>query len=223
MITRNQQGISIIEVILMLAVAAVIITASFTQYKSYQSNRDAAATRSGVEIIMNALEAYFQSSCTSLPQRMLNTIKASQLAPYLPAKANELLINPYSQLPVFTDNASDSVYSAQIDTRQTPWTMSVILTFPKVMREQYFNELAGQLKPSAADWSSRQMIWAKLPSTQMEQGDDPQWQLTAFTQGFASINYQTGLSSDLNAAGSVSGTNFNDPCIIQQMNQQSGN
>lgn len=62
---RNAKGATLIEVILVLAIASFILLLSFNQYLSYRRNADVMQLQTNVDMLFGALESYFHANCSN--------------------------------------------------------------------------------------------------------------------------------------------------------------
>lgn len=60
---KNQAGVSIIEVLAVLAIGAIILLLSFKAVRSMFSANELSSTRFGAERVMDATQAFFESHC----------------------------------------------------------------------------------------------------------------------------------------------------------------
>lgn len=60
---KRQEGIKLIELLLVMAIAAGILFYSFRQYLSYRSDADAYQLRYNVDLIFQAMAQYFRANC----------------------------------------------------------------------------------------------------------------------------------------------------------------
>ncbi len=167
----RQKGVSLLEVILGVAVAATIALASIQRYRSYEMDKDIRIVNTSVSALMQAANGYFFYKCTELQQTPAGKTIASPFQDFTDVgllKTTDRIKNPLGG--EFTVG-----YSADktTDGKKYVWHVSVKAQFPK-----YLQNLKGEVGADEATVSGNnvEFTWVMTPSNHYanaNQGQSP--------------------------------------------------
>lgn len=111
-----EKGVTLIEVILVLAIAMVILILSIQQYVIYKRDADVATVRYNVDLLFEALANYFRANCGSNP---FNTLYNSQYYPISMTELKPFLSDNLAYTPIIDASSQDGGYIVQFNQLQT--------------------------------------------------------------------------------------------------------
>lgn len=137
---KKQQGVTLLEIMLVIVIVAGLIYLSMQQYVAYRKSADAHQVRSNVDVLFEAMNSYYKSNCygqtsnTSTPSRWgtLNPNAPSNplSTPNFPIDiTNDLRNNGFLTLTIPTNSivdnptGQDSGYVLQFNLKTTPRTV----------------------------------------------------------------------------------------------------
>lgn len=177
---RRQKGLTLLELVFALAVIAVLIVLSVSQYKRYAASKDLAAVRYNVDQIFMAANQCFwmnRNSPNDIPANC--TKKKLQVNNLWPTT---LLLNNNKLTP--SDDDYD-VGIAAITGMPTNFLVTVSATFPSDATPQLMAWYVSKL--NATSFSAATLSWKQVPTYSVPTSDTNLWINNAQLQQFRNI------------------------------------
>lgn len=156
---QQQHAISIFELLLVLAIVAVIIFIGFYRYQTQQRLNELAEIQQNIHYIFHAMNQYYRINCTTQPTHdftiSMQDLAADNLLPQL-AKTNLLL--PWSD--GYAYRLSTTYIGQTKDSKQDIYQLNIQaqLNAPLDTMEWYRNKL------DAFSYQNNTLTWVSLPS-----------------------------------------------------------
>lgn len=116
---RKQQGVTLIEVILVLMISTAILYLSIQQYLSYRQDADIARVRYNVDMLFNALTNYFRANCKNSSSPFYNYYFGRSFAVDMATLTNNgYLTTPIPDNPLVDNTAAGGGYVMQFNQYQ---------------------------------------------------------------------------------------------------------
>lgn len=181
---KKQCAFSLIEIALVICVAAIIMLMAARQYTKYSQMRNMAVLNNSVETLLNGMQGYLGQTCSVYLQDFVkggNTLSALPQTPQTVSLACLAGKSPCTQAylePAVVQNpfnptagnksgggvGSDS-FSMTILANNVPFQIQLTATFPPTMPTAQFQLLAGKLNPASADSGKLTMTWNATANT----------------------------------------------------------
>lgn len=187
---KRQLGFSLLELLLVLAIIAIIILSGLQRYKQYTLDKDLASIRQNEALLMNALNTYYAqlaSNPTTNPATHANiTINNADLQQQNLWPNNLLSSNLVQAKTPIKDTTTDYVVSVSQSISITPppnlpsdtpyytYNLQITVTLdPNVVSEQNLTWFAKMLDASITD--DIKLQWQKMPSYTTKGMDNQLW------------------------------------------------
>jgi len=176
-------GLTILELLLVLIIAATIITVSLRRYWMIQWPEQVAGVQSDVATIMMALNQYFQNTGC----RMDGTFNSNNLSPTL----TDLGLKKMKRPPLVQSYETKIVDSGQrIDKTKPLYLLEVIANLSSGLNEAKIDGLKNRLN---AKRKADQLIWSNLPAQALADTGNPIWILQTSSRKFKREQVQAGM------------------------------
>lgn len=177
----KRKAFTILEIMLAVCLAAVIAIMAARQYTKYTQQKNIAALNNSVQILLSALQTYYNGQCDililqpyqnnntiqtdpiSISLSQLTTIQSGQAAAALSSSEALLVQNPFN--PTSGTNGQGS-FSLFINATQFPFFLQVNVTFPSSMSSQQLQAIADGVNPGSI--SDKTMQWIYTPGVQTQ-------------------------------------------------------
>lgn len=187
---KRADGITLLEVLLVLILAAVIITVSVRRYYSIQWPAQVAGVQSDVATIMTALNQYFQNTGC----RVNGIFNSTNLEPSL----TDLGLEDMQRAPIVKSYAVKIVDSgAKIPSKKPLYQLQVMANVSEALND---NKIAGLKNELNASLENRQLIWSTIPAHNLADTGNSVWILQNSSRKFKDAQMQQPL---LNVASSA--------------------
>ncbi len=187
---RQQLGFSLLELLLVLAIIAVIILSGLQRYKQYTLDKDLAAIRQNEALLMNALNTYYAklaSNPKTNPATHANiTISNENLQQQNLWPENLLSSNLVQDKTPIKDTTTDYIVSVSqpisiapppnlpSDTPYYTYNLQITVTLdPNVLSQQNLAWFAKMLDTTITD--NNKLQWQKMPSLSTKGMDNQLW------------------------------------------------
>ncbi len=140
--TRSTKGITLLEILLVVALLTLGMLLLSDQYQKNLFNRNTSQIQNSLQLLTSALEQYYDTNCSAL------------LAQYRQFTLTPALIMPYITTPQMLGNAyavtsGINAYTYVIDTTTDFPILEISTTFnSKIVSRILLNALAARLKPT---------------------------------------------------------------------------
>jgi Tfp pilus assembly protein PilE len=208
---RNEAGVSLLELMLVIVIAAIIITLSIRYYAIFKKTGEVGLVESNVTQVMEALNIYYYQNCNN------PSITATSLPDLYQARLLEKkLYNPWGSYFVQIINTTS-------DTNNPMYVLQVGVTMDnlKKMTPTYALALANYMRGSlngdpAGD--STTVTWTRLPTHSTDDITSHQWVMNQGPgQTIMPGRYMTAVNTGMNASFWIMDSNEQMFSLQQQL------
>lgn len=131
---KKQRGITLIEVLLVFAVASAIVVMSVKQYEMFRSDKDIQQVRYNVDMLAQAAANYYWVNCRGQMDPNTNKIVPGTLSPYNatpPSPGTPFLIN------TTTDLINTGYLKVPLTLGGNPYVTDYVVQFNETLIKQY--------------------------------------------------------------------------------------
>lgn len=200
-----EKGLSNLELMMALVIAAIIILMGFRQVQSYMFRKDVAMIDNSVKLLLTAGQKYYFINCSSLASsssKSLNIKTDLESGKYL-ANA-EMIKDPFDHDNSLTNYKVTLVKASTVEAK---WNVEVKFTFPGTMSADKVNSFAAELSPS--EQASNVLTWIQnVKSSGRTSGTD----LSPLEQDIERFSMERTIKSGFSAFKPASSQN---PCVQQ--------
>jgi len=177
----KHKALTILEIMLVICLAAVIALMAARQYTKYTQAKNVSILNNSVQIVLSAMQTYYNGTCDTLilqpyqtdktmqtatipvTMNQLTTTQSGQAAPALSSNEASLVQNPFN--PSSGTNGQGS-FSMLINATEFPFYLEVDVAFSDSMSAQELQAIASEVNPGSI--SGQTMKWSYIPSTQTQ-------------------------------------------------------
>ena len=179
-IFRNK-AFTILEIMLVICLAAAIAIMAARQYAKYTQQKNIAILNNSVQVLLSSLQTYYNGQCDililqpyqnnnqmqtspiSVSMTQLTTVQANQAASALSSNEASIIQNPFN--PTSGTNGQGS-FSMLINATQFPFFLQVSATFPSTMSSQQLQAITSLVNPGSI--SGQTMQWTYVPGIETQ-------------------------------------------------------
>ncbi len=190
----RQSGFSLIELALVLAIAAVIILIGINRYQQYRFNADIEVVKQNINLLFNALNTYYRQNCNKdTPFNVdMASLKSKNLLPNLP-KVNLLstLANGY-QFEVSAKYIKD-VKTTNSEIKRPVYMLNIIAipqTIGDTATQALYQQLLGGTQSSFGI-----ITWSRLPTYTVPTVSSQLWMMRSGSDYFKNYVTQRNINS----------------------------
>lgn len=167
---QTNKGVSLLELMLVLAIAAIIITLSLQQLHNYRRARDIATLEQSVAMLMQGLNTFYYDNHNCLNSNSLNNVTVEQLnnAGFLYGKIE----NPWGTLSVAIKSTNDSAAA------EPPYYLQVSATIvgsSPTISESLLGQIQNETFADPGETKNNTITWTSLPSYSRNAMSSHQW------------------------------------------------